>query len=133
MKQPEYQAGNKPRASHRRASRRPPGALGSPLVLQLACLAAARGPGRPGLQQCRQGGLACPAGDRFQRGRRLGRLDACRCWYSGSRDLKTTEGHGGAIAALPAVPGALGSPLAMQQAGAVGCRYAGRRNVNKVR
>lgn len=38
-----------------------------------------------------------------------------------------------AIAAPPAVPGALGSPLAMQQAGAVGCRYAGRRNVNKVR
>jgi len=40
-------------------------------VLPLACLAAARGPGRPGLQRCRQGGLACPAGDRFLRGGRL--------------------------------------------------------------
>jgi len=36
-----------------------PGALGSPFVLLLACLAAARGPGRRGLRRCRQGGLAC--------------------------------------------------------------------------
>ena len=34
-------------------------------VLRLACLAAARGPGRPDLRLCHQGGLACPAGDRF--------------------------------------------------------------------
>jgi len=38
-----------------------------------------------------------------------------------------------AIAAPPAVPGALGSPLAMQQAGRVRCGYAGRRSANKVR
>jgi len=41
----------------------PPGALGLPLVLPLACLAAAPGPGRPGLPRCHRGGLACPAGD----------------------------------------------------------------------
>ena len=34
-------------------------------LLPLACLAASLGPGRPGLRRCRQGGLACPAGDRF--------------------------------------------------------------------
>jgi len=33
---------------------RPPGALGSPFVLLLACLAAAHGPGRPGLRRYRQ-------------------------------------------------------------------------------
>jgi len=38
--------------------------------------------------RCRQGGLACSAGDHFLRGRRLGRLDAYRCWYSGSRDFR---------------------------------------------
>ena len=37
-----------------------------------------------------------------------------------------------AIAAPPAVPGALGSPLAMQQAGAAGCGYACRRSANRL-
>jgi len=37
----------------------------SPFILPLAYLAAARGPGRPCLRRCRQGGLACPASDRF--------------------------------------------------------------------
>jgi len=44
---------------------RPHGAVGSPFVLLLACLAAARGLVRPGLRRCLQGGLAYPAGDRF--------------------------------------------------------------------
>jgi len=43
----------------------PSGARGSPFVLLLAYQAVARGPGRAGLRRCRQGGLACPAGDRF--------------------------------------------------------------------
>jgi len=30
-----------------------------------ACLATAPGPGRPGLQRCYQGGMACLAGNRF--------------------------------------------------------------------
>ena len=47
------------------APTRPSGALDSPLVLLRAYLVAARGLARPGLRRCRQGGLACPAGDRF--------------------------------------------------------------------
>jgi len=43
----------------------PSGARGSPLILPRACLAAARGPGRSGLRRCLQGGMDCPAGDRF--------------------------------------------------------------------
>ena len=56
----------------------PPGALSSPFVLPRACLAAARGPGRPGMRRCRRGGLACLRGDRV-RGQEAGGPDDWRC------------------------------------------------------
>jgi len=65
-------------------------------------------------------------------GQEAGRLDAWGGSCSAAGISGSQQAPGQAIARVSS-PGALGSPLAMQQAGAVGCRYAGRRNVNKVR
>jgi len=77
----------------------PPSDLGLPFVLPLDCLAAARG---PGLKLCGQGGLGCPAGNRFcGAGGRAGLItgDAgIRC----SRGFRRTAGPVLAIAAPPA-------------------------------
>jgi len=82
--QPGFQAHGRPRLCHRRASRRPPGALGSPFVLLLACLAAAHGPDCLGLLRCGQGGLACTVAI-VSDGRRPGGPDSRRSlvWMTG--------------------------------------------------
>jgi len=71
-----------------------PGALGSPFVLPLACLAAAHGPGRPGLWRCRQGGLACPGRAIVSEGQEAGRAGCLKMLLFGNRDFSPTGGSG---------------------------------------
>jgi len=69
-----------------------PGALGSPFVLPLACLAAAHGPGRPGLWRCRQGGLACPGRAIVSEGQEAGRAGCLEMLAFGQLGPQATAG-----------------------------------------